>query len=84
VKDLYDKNFKSLEKEIKEDLRRWKYLTYSFKHINSMLRSHCTFLFVCSFTEINQRMQNKTNENKMKQNTSYARHTNISGQRQKA
>jgi hypothetical protein len=23
-KDLYDKNFKSLKKEIKEDLRRWK------------------------------------------------------------
>jgi hypothetical protein len=26
VKDLYDKNFKSLKKKIKEDLRRWKYL----------------------------------------------------------
>jgi hypothetical protein len=26
VKDLYDKNFKSLKKEIEEDLRRWKYL----------------------------------------------------------
>jgi hypothetical protein len=24
VKDLYDKNFKSLKREIKEDLRRWK------------------------------------------------------------
>ena len=24
VKDLYDKNFKSLKNEIKEDLRRWK------------------------------------------------------------
>ena len=24
VKDQYDKNFKSLKKEIKEDLRRWK------------------------------------------------------------
>ena len=23
VKDLYDKNFKYLKKEIKEDLRRW-------------------------------------------------------------
>jgi hypothetical protein len=27
VKDLYDKNFKSLEKEIKKDLRRWKNLS---------------------------------------------------------
>jgi hypothetical protein len=25
VKDLYDRNFKSLKKEIDEDLRRWKY-----------------------------------------------------------
>ena len=24
VKDLYDKNFKSLKKEIKEEIRRWK------------------------------------------------------------
>jgi hypothetical protein len=24
MKDLYDKNFKSLQKEIEEDIRRWK------------------------------------------------------------
>jgi hypothetical protein len=30
VKDLYDKNFKSLKKEIKEDLRRWKELPCSW------------------------------------------------------
>jgi hypothetical protein len=30
VKDLYDKNFKSLKKEIKQDLRRWKYLPCSW------------------------------------------------------
>jgi hypothetical protein len=30
VKDLYDKNFKSLKKEIEEDLRRWKDLSYSW------------------------------------------------------
>jgi hypothetical protein len=29
VKDLYDKNFKSLKKEIKEDLRKWKDLPCS-------------------------------------------------------
>jgi hypothetical protein len=29
VKDLYDKNFKSLKREIKEDLRRWKDLPFS-------------------------------------------------------
>ena len=26
MKDLYDKNFRSLKKEIKEDLRKWKNL----------------------------------------------------------
>ena len=30
VKDLYDKNFKSLKREIKEDLRRWKDLPCSW------------------------------------------------------
>jgi hypothetical protein len=30
VKDLYDKNFKSLKKEIQEDLRRWKDLPCSW------------------------------------------------------
>jgi hypothetical protein len=30
VKDLYDKNFKSLKKEIKEDLRSWKDLPWSW------------------------------------------------------
>jgi hypothetical protein len=29
MKDLYDKNFKSLKKEIEEDHRRWKHLTCS-------------------------------------------------------
>ena len=36
VKDLYDKNFKSLKKEIKEDIRRWKDLPCSLiSRINS-------------------------------------------------
>ena len=30
VKDLHDKNFKSLKKEIEEDLRRWKDLPCSW------------------------------------------------------
>ena len=30
VKDLYDKNFKSLKKEIEEDFRSWKELTCSW------------------------------------------------------
>jgi len=30
MKDLYDKNFKSLIKEIEEDLRIWKYLPCSW------------------------------------------------------
>jgi hypothetical protein len=35
VKDLYDENFKSMKKEIKEDLRRWKDFPFSwFGRIN--------------------------------------------------
>ena len=30
LKDLYDKNFKSLKKDVKEDLRRWKDLPCSW------------------------------------------------------
>ncbi len=30
VKDVYDKNFKNLKKEIEEDLRRWKDLPLSW------------------------------------------------------
>jgi hypothetical protein len=30
LKDLYDKNFKSVKKEIKEDLRTWKDLSCSW------------------------------------------------------
>jgi hypothetical protein len=30
VEDLYDKNFKSLKKEIEEGLKRWKDLPYSW------------------------------------------------------
>ena len=30
VKELYDKNFKSLKKEIEENLKRWKDLSYSW------------------------------------------------------
>jgi hypothetical protein len=30
VKDFYDKKFKALKKDIKEDFRRWKYLSCSW------------------------------------------------------
>jgi hypothetical protein len=30
VKDLYDENFKSLKKEIEEDLRKWRDLSCSW------------------------------------------------------
>jgi hypothetical protein len=38
MKDLYDKNFKSLKKEIKEDLRRWKYLPFSWIGRNNIIK----------------------------------------------
>jgi hypothetical protein len=45
VKDLYDKNFKSLEKEIEEDLRRWKDLPRSWiSRINIVKMAIMAFL----------------------------------------
>jgi hypothetical protein len=38
VKDLYDKNFKSLKKEIKEYLRRWKDLPCSWMGRNNIVK----------------------------------------------
>jgi hypothetical protein len=38
VKDLYDKNLKSLKKEIKEDLRRWKDPPCSWIGRNNILK----------------------------------------------
>jgi hypothetical protein len=47
VKDLYDKNFKSLTKDIEEDLRRWKdlpsYIQF-FSNLQSDFQSDCTSL----------------------------------------
>ena len=41
VKDLYDKNFKSLKKEIEEDLSRWKALPCSWiGRINIVKNGH--------------------------------------------
>jgi hypothetical protein len=43
VKDLYDKNFKSLKKVIEEDIRRWKYLPCSWiGKINIVENGHFT------------------------------------------
>jgi hypothetical protein len=43
VKDLYNKNFKSLKKEIGEDLRRWKDLPCSWiGRINTGKNGHLT------------------------------------------
>jgi hypothetical protein len=38
VKDLYDKNFKSLKKEIEEDLRRWKDPPCSWNGRNNIVK----------------------------------------------
>jgi hypothetical protein len=41
-KDLYDKNFKSLKKEIKEDICRWKDLCSWNNRINKSENGHLT------------------------------------------
>ena len=49
VKDLYDKNFKSLKKEIKEDLRRWKDLPCSWIGRINIVK---TAIYRCNATPI--------------------------------
>ena len=38
VKDLYDKNFRSLKKEMEEDLRKWKNLPCSWVGRNNIVK----------------------------------------------
>jgi hypothetical protein len=55
VKDLYDKNLKSLKKEIEEDLRRWKDLPCSWiGSINIVKVAICKFIW-------NNKKQNSKN-----------------------
>jgi hypothetical protein len=38
VKDLYNENYKPLKKEIEKDIRRWKYLAYSWIGRNNIVK----------------------------------------------
>ena len=52
VKDLYDKNFKSLKKEIKEDLRRWKDLPCSWIGRINIVKMAILLKAICRFNAI--------------------------------
>jgi hypothetical protein len=52
VKDLYDKNFKSLKKEIKEDLRRWKDLPCSWISRINIVKVPIVPKAICRFNAI--------------------------------
>ena len=52
VKDLYDKNFKSLKKEIKEDLRRWKDLPCSWIGRINIVKMAILPKAICRFNAI--------------------------------
>ena len=52
VKHLYDKNFKSLKKEIKEDLRKWKDLPCSWIGRNNILKMAILLKAIYRFNEI--------------------------------
>jgi hypothetical protein len=52
IKDLYDKNFKSLKKEIKEDLRRWKYLPCSWIGRINRVKMAILLKAICRFNAI--------------------------------
>jgi hypothetical protein len=52
VKDLYDKNFKSLKKEIKEDLRKWKDLPCSWIGRTNIVKMATLLKAICKFSAI--------------------------------
>jgi hypothetical protein len=52
VKDLYDKNFKSLKKEIKDDLRRWKDLPCSWTSTINIVKMVILTKAIYRFTAI--------------------------------
>jgi hypothetical protein len=49
VKNLYYKNFKSLKKKIKEDLRRWKDLSCSWKGMINIVKMAILPKAICRF-----------------------------------
>jgi hypothetical protein len=51
-KDLYDKNFKSLKKEIKEDPRRWKDLQCSWIGWIHIVKMDILLKAICRFNAI--------------------------------
>jgi hypothetical protein len=52
VKDLYDKNFKSLKKEIEEDPRRWKDLPCSWIGRNNIVKMAILLKAIYRFNSI--------------------------------
>jgi hypothetical protein len=52
VKDLYDKNFKSLKKEINEDLSRWRDLPCSWIGRITIVKMAILLKAVCRFKAI--------------------------------
>jgi hypothetical protein len=52
VKDLYDKNFKFLKKEIEEDLRRWKNLPCSCITRINIVKTAILLKAICRFKAI--------------------------------
>jgi hypothetical protein len=52
VKDLYDKNFKSLKKQIKGDLRRWKDLPCSWIGRINIVKKAILLKAIYRFNEI--------------------------------
>ena len=58
VKDLYDKNFKSLKKEIK-DLRRWKDLSYSRIDRINIVKMAILPKAICKFNAIPMQIPNQ-------------------------
>jgi hypothetical protein len=59
VKDLYDKNFKLLKKEIEEVLRRWKYLPCSWIGRNNIVKMAMLLKAIYRFNAIPNKIPNQ-------------------------
>ena len=59
VKDLYYKNFKTLKKEIEEDLRRWKDLSCSWIGKINIVKMAILLKAICRFNAIPIKIPNQ-------------------------
>jgi hypothetical protein len=93
VKDLYDKNFKSLKQEFKEDLRRWKALPCSWIEMFNIVKMAILLKAIYRFNAMPTKILKQffielereickfisNNQNNKKNSKNYSQHKRTSG-----